>query len=367
MSRSRIVIDARPLSHPQAGGFRTYVRGLVQGLGEVAPGDEIILYLDRPLPKEKLPPGDFQVRVLDTNRWRTDFSVFARQVRRDSPDIVHGTMNYLPPHGTDAAVTVTIHDALEIKRYPFVPLPKKPRARLIRWYSARLTRRSAQKACRIVTISGASLAELRAALKLPEDRFKVIYNAPLLPPPGADIPRENNVVLGLASPDPRKNMELLFQAVAEHTSVFPTPPELRIVCNHASAVAHVEASVGRFRIRNVRILQRLNDQALSDCYAAASAFVFPSRMEGFTMPPLEAMAIGCPVASSTAPPMPEILGDVPCWFDPDRPDQLAAALAPFMNDPEARGEVGRKGRALAAQFTCRRMGTEMVEMWRSLA
>ena len=46
----RVVIDARPLSHPQAGGYRSYTRALVQGLAELAPRDiEVLLYLDRPI------------------------------------------------------------------------------------------------------------------------------------------------------------------------------------------------------------------------------------------------------------------------------------------------------------------------------
>src|SRR5688572_19506449 len=116
----RIVIDARPLSHPQAGGFRSYARSLVWGLAEVGGPEEILLYLDRPLPKEAppLPPG-MQTRILHPNRLRTDLLLFSRQVRRDKPDIVHGTMNYLPPR-LPVPTTVTIHDAMGIKRYPFV-------------------------------------------------------------------------------------------------------------------------------------------------------------------------------------------------------------------------------------------------------
>jgi hypothetical protein len=65
--------------------------------------------------------------------------------------------------------------------------------------------------------------------------------------------------------------------------------------------------------------------------------------------------------------MPEILGDVPRWFDPDRPDQLAGAVASFLEDADARREAERKGRLHAGKFTCRRMGAEMVEMWQGIA
>ena len=79
MTELRVAIDARPLSHPQAGGFRTYVRALLTGLRERAEAgsasETLLLYLDRPLPpevEEYLPPGA-QTRVVGTSRLRADW------------------------------------------------------------------------------------------------------------------------------------------------------------------------------------------------------------------------------------------------------------------------------------------------------
>ena len=95
----RVVVDARPLSHPQAGGFRSYVRGLVLGLAPLSDLD-ILLYLDRDVKLDGL-PENFKTRVLSPDRLKSDLTLFARQVRIDAPDLVHGTMNYVPACGSN--------------------------------------------------------------------------------------------------------------------------------------------------------------------------------------------------------------------------------------------------------------------------
>ncbi len=359
----RVVLDARPLSHPQVGGFRSYIRSLVRGLAELDGVDEVLLYLDRPLPAGAGPlPPNMKVRVLDPDRLRSDFLLFRRQVCSDSPDLVHGTMNYLPP-GIRVPATVTIHDALEIKRYPFVPVPKKPRGRLMRSYSAALTRASARKARRVVTVSAASAAEIAHTLPVAGPKIKVVHNGINLPA-AASVPRSDDTVLALASTDPRKNMDLLLRAFSPRERRPCPPARIQIVSSNRAARGHVEEAARRYGIEDVRLLHSLSDGELAACYAAAAVFVWPSRMEGFGLPPLEAMAGGCPVVSSSAPSMPEVLGDSPLWFAPDDPGQLAEGVAAFLRDPGLREEAGRRGKAHAARFTCRRMAEQTLAVWR---
>jgi glycosyltransferase involved in cell wall biosynthesis len=365
----RIAIDARPLSHPQNGGFRAYVRSLVQGFADrEAEGIldvQLLLYLDRPLADDaRAPlPKRVEIRVLDTNRAKTDFLLFARQVRQDKPDLIHGTVNYLPV-GISVPATLTLHDAMGIKTYDWsAKISRTLRQRLMHAYWAALTRTSAGKARRIITVSHGAATELAETLKMPSSRFAVIYNGITLPQPQRSGPRPENVALAIASPDLRKNLDALYRAVSDEKGIFSTVPMLHIVCTNRHAAGQAEAMLKRQNIQNYRLLCNLNDAALADAYAGATVFVWPSRMEGFGMPPLEAMRTGCPVVSSSAPVMPEILGDVPRYFDPERPDELARELNALLVNRRERMERSERGRVHSREFTCRRMADQTMAVW----
>jgi glycosyltransferase involved in cell wall biosynthesis len=85
---------------------------------------------------------------------------------------------------------------------------------------------------------------------------------------------------------------------------------------------------------------------LVDLYRSAACLVFPSLYEGFGLPPLEAMACGCPVAVSNATSLPEVCGDAAEYFDPLSPEEAAAAVQRALD-----GRLVERGRARAAGFT----------------
>ncbi len=86
-------------------------------------------------------------------------------------------------------------------------------------------------------------------------------------------------------------------------------------------------------------------------YGAATAFVFPSLYEGFGMPPLEAMACGTAVITSTASCLPEVVGDAAMQVDPYDIDALADAMRRVVRDAEWRHELEQRGPVQAARFS----------------
>ncbi|MFA6416851.1 MAG: glycosyltransferase family 1 protein [Patescibacteria group bacterium] len=85
------------------------------------------------------------------------------------------------------------------------------------------------------------------------------------------------------------------------------------------------------------------DAQLEIIYQAAKAYIFPSLYEGFGLPPLEAMAKGCPVASSDRASLPEILGDAAVYFNPEDDDDMLAKIKQILNNPDFRNELITRG------------------------
>ena len=83
-------------------------------------------------------------------------------------------------------------------------------------------------------------------------------------------------------------------------------------------------------------------------YRRASALVFPSLYEGFGLPPIEAMACGCPVAASDAGSLPEVVGDAGILFDPRHAEAIAAGISEALDRDD---ELRERGLARAAGFT----------------
>jgi len=141
-----------------------------------------------------------------------------------------------------------------------------------------------------------------------------------------------------ARPWPHKNHERLFEAFA---CLRDERPELRLVL---TGVGHDAASLPP----GVETLGGVPTSELVSLYRRAAALVFPSLYEGFGLPPLEALACGCPVASSDAGSLPEVLGDAAVLFDPGDASAISAGVAEAL---ERADELSALGPPRAAAFT----------------
>ena len=108
----------------------------------------------------------------------------------------------------------------------------------------------------------------------------------------------------------------------------------------------------------------VTDEMLGEAYARASLFVYPSLSEGFGIPPLEAMAAGCPVAASEVTAIPEICQDAPFYFDPYDIGTIAMALQQGVSDDESRYRAIAKGKAVAAQYRWEECGAKTLAAYR---
>ncbi|MFO0773139.1 MAG: glycosyltransferase family 1 protein [Nitrospiraceae bacterium] len=227
----------------------------------------------------------------------------------------------------------------------------------------------------VVTISQCSRRDILAHCPVQPDRVSVVYagvdTARFTPYSGADSPHAHRpqrpYVLCVAGDDPAKNVETLVDAFAQ------LPPALReahelVLVGDVQKRQVVRQRVAQHRLEaQVCWMGLVDDATLIGLYRGARVFAFPSRYEGFGLPPLEAMACGCPVVSSQASSLPEVVGDAGLMVDPSDVPALAQALTRVLTDDALREMLVARGAARVQEFTWDRAASEMAALYGRLA
>ncbi len=109
-----------------------------------------------------------------------------------------------------------------------------------------------------------------------------------------------------------------------------------------------------------------DDKVLRDLYISSRALVYPSLYEGFGLPPLEAMALGCPVITSNVSSMPEIGGDAVFYFDPTDAHALRNLLEKTLSNEKALEQATRMGLARSAEFSWQETASQTLDFYKNL-
>lgn len=150
---------------------------------------------------------------------------------------------------------------------------------------------------------------------------------------------------------PHKNVGVLVQA-AEKLKI-----NVAIVC--ARSVFEKRLPVSPY----AHYLGRLSDKELIELYHEASAFVFPSLIEGFGLPGLEAMSVGLPVIAARASCLPEIYGDAALYFDPYSVDDLVSKIKSVLSDSNLVKSLIKKGKFQARKYSWRKMAAQTWQIY----
>jgi glycosyltransferase involved in cell wall biosynthesis len=175
-------------------------------------------------------------------------------------------------------------------------------------------------------------------------------------------------ILALGVIEPRKNLRLLFDAYRILRDRHDLPHLLVVVGRRGwlweDTIEHAERSPYAADIRFVGFVP---DGDLPALYSAASVFAFPSLYEGFGLPPLEAMACGTPVVSSSSSSLPEVVGEAGLLIDPHDAEGLADALERLLLDEQLHAEYRRRGLDQAATFTWQAAAQALLGVYQGLA
>jgi glycosyltransferase involved in cell wall biosynthesis len=173
---------------------------------------------------------------------------------------------------------------------------------------------------------------------------------------GLDLQPERRFVLAIGRKEKHKNNELLQRLAA---ALEPLGVDLNVAGDIDPAVL---AGSGDVLPPNVRLLGRISDDDLAKALDSALCFVFPSRMEGFGLPAVEAMARGCPVILSDTASLPEIYGDAALYAPPDDDAAWIDGVLRLRDDPALRRAMSHKGRERARAYSWRAIAEQYLEL-----
>jgi glycosyltransferase involved in cell wall biosynthesis len=277
------------------------------------------------------------------------------------PRAAHGT--FLLNLGNTAPIAAGRRQAVVIHDAGVFDTPESYSAPFRAWYRL-LHALLARSGALLVTVSEFSRGRLAARLGVAPARFSVmpeggehILRAPADP---SVLARHGlapgRYALAVGSRAAHKNLDALREAAA-------------LLASRGFALAAVgSADPTVFRPAagaagpGAVALGRVGDAELRALYEGALCLVFPSRYEGFGLPPLEAMACGCPVVAAASGAVPEVCGDAALWFDAAVPQTLTEALRQLLEEDGLAEALRRRGLARAGAYSWRRAAEELLRL-----
>lgn len=368
----RVAIDVRPLARGPATGIGLLVTQIVE---ELTPnGFQFVGVSDRPLPEGPL-ARSLPVRVSAGDgavRWERRELPRLLQALDPPPDLFHATWNHGVPPGLSCPSVLSLHDLIPWVAPGYVPWPRP--AFLHRWLYRDAVRSSARRAATIVTLSEASRRDIGERLPETLDKVEVVpcavprwFHPP--DPAASDAWRRRfggSYLLYFGGFDPRKGLDLLVEGMGRAFADPARAPAV-VLAGAVNPAATAVQRAGEARGLRVHLPGYVPDEDLASLLGGATLFVYPSRYEGFGIPPLLAMAAGTPCVVSDAPAIREVVGDAGLLFPSGDATALGALLAVVFQDPSILAPLEARGRERAAPFSVQALAERMIRVYERTA
>lgn len=367
-----IALNAFFWNQPHTGSGQ-YVRQLVYHLNRYV--SDLTITLVYPLPAGGQPPQDVPPSVKVHNvptrpghlgkvlfeQW-----YFPRTGREIGADLLH-VPYWGSPLQASLPIVVTVHDLTTLL------VPEYSRTPAARLYNA-LVSASARGATHIITDSLASQKDIEQHLAIPAASITPIYLGV-----GEEYTPDDNFLIDMAVKQKynlpesyvlylggyalHKNVATLLLAYSYVVKGLKSEYPLLLAGTPPSTVSpqfpDYQTIINQLELNNhVRWLGFVDEADKPVVYRSASSFVFPSRYEGFGLPPLEAMACNVPVVTTNTPCLSEIVGDAAVTVEPDDERRMGGSIIATLIQEQLAQDLRQKGLKRAAEFTWQKTATQ---------
>lgn len=363
----RVVFDTSPGSFTPS-GTRAYTQNLAGALQAAFSqrGDAFAL---SHLPSWMEPDGrkglQHKLRILAWDTYYMHLLLPQRACSVDA-DLLHTPASRLPLRGTIPTIT-TIHDVIPL----VFPELFRLRERITLGLYFRAVRHSATH---VITVSEQSRSDIHRLLGIDRNRISVTYNGvsssfrPLAPSVIAQrlahYRIEQPYILSVCTLEPRKNLVRVLQAFAQLRHTHKVPHRLVLVGRRGWLEKPIFETARALGIaEHIQFTGFVPDDVLPALYSGADVFVYPSLYEGFGLPPLEAIACGCPTVTSNISSLPEVVGNAALLVDPLDVEAIADGVLRIVGNLALREALQRAGFERAPQFTWSRCADETIKVY----
>jgi glycosyltransferase involved in cell wall biosynthesis len=347
-------------------GNETYTVNLLRGLAATGGHDLIQVLTPHPdvvRAAVDLPPHFRLVPMAATPSWWRIPVAMPLAVRQQRAQVLH--VSYVAPPFAGCPTVVTVHDL----SYLVYPGSVTPRVRLI---LSTLVPLSVRRAARVIAVSSNTKRDLVERYRLPPEKVSVVFEAAapafkrLDATPTRSLPAgvREPFLLAVGNVEPRKNLDRLVEAFKALRDAGDFPGQLVLAGKQSARAAPVLEKINRLGLSDAVVFTGyLGESDLNLLYNRAALFIYPSLYEGFGLPPLEAMACGCPVVASNTSSIPEVLGDAALLVDPTSTTAITDAMRAVLSRPEVAAQLRERGSRRAAMFSWERAAMETRQVY----
>lgn len=384
----RIGINGYYLTTPNS-GIGQYSHNLLHALAEIDKKNTYYVFCPKPIDWNL--PENFKLKIIYPmpffkgsflNRFYWEEYQLGQEIKEFRIQVFHGLYQSLPQGAEKIGNIVTIHDAIPW-RFIF-----ERKQLSYRWYSDARRKKVTQRAKKVITISETSKLDFASVYKIKPETIDVTYESVhslfSLPPKSselADFKKKYQInkdfILYVGGLKRHKNLRMLIKSFTILINEYGYKGDLYILGSIRNTMAissfiyYREKDLMRYaqlkKVRDrIKFIGFVSQEEMALFYHLAKGFVSISLYEGFGLPALEAMTVGCPAVLSNLGAYPEIAGNAALFVYPYGPHRIAESLNKIINDNPTRQQLIKNGFERSKFFDRKKIAKRVLEIYQEV-